>query len=147
MWLPSSIRQLALLVSEWASLRRLFLNRFMVLLLVIIAFTVAGQAYVRTNNDNRIDGVVVDAEGEPISNATVVMSAISLRGVPTRVTTRTDANGEFAFPNYNERGQATLEFRISATTPDGVSSQKYRYHVDFPRQSKSVTIRIDGTTQ
>lgn len=147
MWLPSSVRQLWLLVTEWITLRRLLLNRFMLLLLVVVAFTVAGQAYMQTNDDNRIDGQVLDADGDPVSNATVVLSAISLRGVPTRVTTRTNAEGEFVFPNYNERGQATLEFRIWATTPDGVSSQKYRYHVDFPRQSKTVVIRLSGTNE
>lgn len=147
MWLPSSVRQLALLVREWISLRKLFLNRFTVLLLVVLAFTVAGQAYVQTNDGNRIDGMVIDADGDPVSNATVVLSAISLRGVPTRVTTHTNADGEFAFPNYNERGQATLEFRIWATSPDGRASPQYRYHVDFPRQSKSIVIRLNETTE
>lgn len=147
MWIPSSVRQLALLVREWISLRRLLVNRFTVILLIVIAFTVGGQAYMQSNDGNRIDGVVVDANGERVENATVTLSVISLRGVPSRVSTRTNAEGEFAFPNYNERGQATLEFRIWAVGPDDVESPRYHYHVDFPRQSRHVVIELNGNTR
>lgn len=145
MWLPTSVRQLALLAGEWLSLRKLLLNRFVLILVVVAAFTVGGQAYIQANDGNRIDGKVVDADGDPVENATVVMSALSLRGVPSRETTRTNADGEFAFPNYNERGQATLEFRIWAIAPDGTESPKDRHHVDFPRQSRYVVVTFDGT--
>ena len=147
MWIPPSVRQLALLVREWGSLRKLLLNRFTVILVVLVAFTAGGQAYVQANDGNRVDGTVVDADGDPVANATVVLSATSLRGVPSRMTTRTDAEGEFSFSNYNERGQATLEFRIWAITPDGTESERDRHHVDFPRQSRTVVIRFDTTIE
>jgi hypothetical protein len=146
MWLPPTARQLVLLAREWLSVRALLFNRFAVVVVVVLASTVAGVAYVEANDGNRIDGRVVDADGDPVANATVVLSVISLRGVPTRETTRTDADGTFAFPDYNERGQATLEFRIWATGPDGAESPKYRHHLDFPRQSRSIVVTLNETT-
>lgn len=143
MWIPPTVRQLALLVREWVTLRKLLLNRFVIVLVVVVAFTVGGGAYMDANDGNRIDGRVVDADGDPVENATVVLSAISLRGVPSRVTTQTNADGEFAFPSYNERGQATLEFRIWALAPDGTKSIEEHHHVAFPKQSRSVVIEFN----
>lgn len=143
MWVPSSVRQLVLLVREWASIRMLLLNRFVLIVVVVAVAAGGGQAYVAANSGNVIDGTVVDADGEPVQNAEVVLSAISLRGVPSKVTTTTNEIGEFEFANYNERGQATLEFRIWAIAPDGTKSTEYRHHVSFPRESRTVTIRFD----
>jgi len=145
MWVPPTARQLAFLVREWISPRKLLLNRFAIIVVVLVAFTLGGQIYINDNNGNRIDGRVLDANEDPVANATVVLNMISAQGVPSETRTQTNAEGEYVFNSYTERGRMELEFQIWAVLPDGPSTERSRHHLDFPAQSKHIVLRFNTT--
>jgi len=89
------------------------------------------QGYISANNDGNIEGTVIDADGEPVEDAVVILSEERRLGQnPTHETT-TNANGEFAHTDLAE----VLEFRIYAESPDGQESEEYRVHLNFQGQN------------
>lgn len=138
------IRQLYLITRETVTLRRLVLNRFFALILVVILVAGGTQAYVDANDDARLSGTVVDGNGDPVVNATVEMRSSSWEARFTRKTT-TDENGEFLFDPYNTASERALSFSLTAAKEGLGSTRTDRMHVLFRNQSVHVDIVIDGT--
>ena len=79
-------------------LRFWLLNRF-VATIVIVAVG-AWNLYVVNNDDGRIEGRVVGADGAPVEGATVTLSERTLLVAQPRGTTKTDAEGRFMFRDH-----------------------------------------------
>lgn len=127
------------LARETVSLRGLLFNRFTILVVVLLVAAVAWQGYVAANSDGNVTGTVVDADGDPVTNATVTLSPQTVASVPSPQSTTTDENGEFAF-----RDNTHLEFTLQATHGDLGESDTERYHLYFEGQSKDVTLVIEN---
>ena len=75
--------------------RRLLLNRFVVVPGVIAALVLAWNAYVSTHDHGRVSGRVVDASGQPVAGATVVLWVLNFTTYVEKTRTTTDAQGRF----------------------------------------------------
>jgi hypothetical protein len=133
MKLPKAIQQLALLVKNTITLRKLILNRFAILAIVLLLANFAlVQPLVAANNDGQIGGTVVDESGDPIENATVHIQKLELKSQDPYETTTTGSNGQFMFTNKTD----FIEFRIYAETEQGQQSEIQQHHLYFRGQNK-----------
>jgi len=141
MKLPKTLQQIALLVRETVTLRKLFLNRFVLLAaLLVLANFVIVQPHVAANNDGRISGTVVDESGEPIENATVYIQKLELKSQNPYETTTTGNDGQFVYTNKTDY----IEFRIYAETENGQQSEVQQHHLYYRGQNKdNIKIVID----
>lgn len=126
------------LVVETVSVRRLLINRFTILIAVVLVASIAAQGYIAANNEGYVTGQVVDGNGDPIANATVTVSPQTIAGVPDRKSTTTDENGEFEF-----RDDSFLEFTIQAQHEELGESETRRYHLYFRGQNTEVELVIE----
>jgi len=126
------------LIAETVSVRRLLINRFTILVAVVLVASVAAQGYVAANDDGRITGQVVDESGDPVPNANVTLSPQTVAGVPDPQTTTTDENGEFEFQDGS-----LLEFTIKAEHGEIGASETQRHHLYFQGQNKEVTLVLE----
>lgn len=126
------------LARETISFRRLLINRFTILIAVVLVASVAVQGYVAANNDGYVTGQVVDADGDPVANATVTLSPQTVAGVPDPQSTTTDENGEFEFQD-----DSLLEYTIKAQHPELGESETQRHHLYFEGQNTEVTLVIE----
>lgn len=139
------LSQLALLVRETYSLRLLLLNRFVIVLVLVLAATMGATAYMDRNDGDRLTGTVVTEDGSPVGNATVSVEVVGIENVVNSNETTTDASGRFAIPNYSGTGSAAgMELRIRVTTADGYESPTAFRHAYFPDQNMNVRIVLDG---
>lgn len=135
------LRQIALLVTEAVSIRRLLLNRFVIVLAVVLLATVGGNAYMNQNDSDLLTGTVVTEDGAPVENATVAIEVVGIENIVNRNETRTDSAGRFSVPNYSGSGDvAGMELRIRVTTEDGYESPTVFRHALFPDQNLNVHI-------
>ncbi|WP_324760961.1 carboxypeptidase-like regulatory domain-containing protein [Haloarcula montana] len=138
-------RQIALLVREAVSIRRLLLNRFVILAAVLLLATVSANAYMTQNADNRLTGTVVAEDGTPVENATVQTEVVGIENIVNTNETTTDPEGQFSIPNYSGSGDAAgMELRIRVTTEDGYESPTVFRHAYFPDQNMNVRIELSG---
>lgn len=135
-------RQLLMLL-ESLTLRRLLLNRFTLVIVCALLLTGSVGAYAQANNDGQISGRVVDADGDPVANATVYLQRVNIRNQLGRVNTTTDENGYFEFTDQTR----TLEFRMHAVKEGLGSSKTTRHHLYFRGQNTQVTIVIQVDTE
>jgi len=130
--------QLLKLAQETITWRTLLLNKLTVLLIVVMIIAVPLQVYATSNGDGHIQGKVVDADGNPVENATVIIQIIPLEGVVKSQTTMTDENGEFEFKNQTD----LLEYRI-VVEKEGVGSTQNRGQLLFPGENRYFRIVLD----
>lgn len=126
------------LTAETVSVRRLLVNRFTVLIAIVLVASIAVQGYVAVNDDGHVTGQVVDGSGDPVTNATVTLSPQTIAGVPTSESTTTDENGEFAF-----RDESLLEFTIQAHHEEHGESETHRRHLYFRGQNVEVELVLE----
>ena len=126
-------KQLGKLALETITLRRLPLNRFVILAVLLVAVNgLVIQPYTATRSDGRIEGTVVDADGEPVEGATVSIQKMKLKTQRPYVSTNTSANGQFRFT-----GKTTyIEFRIYAKREGVGRSAVKNVHLYFRGQNK-----------
>lgn len=133
MKLPKTLRQLALLVRNTVTLRKLIFNRFVILVIVLLLANFAlVQPHVTANNGGQMSGTVVDESGDPIENATVYIQKLALKNQDPYESTTTGSDGQFTFtdkPDY-------IEFRIYAETRNGQQSEVQQHHLYFRGQNK-----------
>jgi len=79
------------------SWRRVLLSRFAVVPAVIVAVTVGWNVYVALHAHGLLEGHVVDASGQPVAGATVVLFTHDFVTQVEKARTRTDAAGDFRF--------------------------------------------------
>jgi hypothetical protein len=133
---PRTVRQFWLLARETLSLRLLLLNRFVLILLLVVAASAGATAYAEANDEGTIEGTVVDSDGDPVANATVVLEKVNLKNKLVKQTQTTDADGQFRFTDAS-----VLEFRIYARV-DGQRTEIRRMHLLYPSQPKELTIVV-----
>ena len=134
--LPTSLRQLALLIRETVTLRQVFLNRITLVLMATLLIAGGAQAYTNANDDGQISGTVVGPDGEPVPNANVTIRPIGSETVGSSQTTNTDDEGKFVFTNQTR----VLEFEITATK--GGQTEVRRIHLYFRGQNTDVTLKL-----
>lgn len=134
-----NVPPLLLLAKEVVSVRRLLVNRITITLVVVLVVAVALQGYVAANNDGHVTGQVVDADGDPVADATVTLTPDTIGGVPDRSTTTTDDDGRFAFSD-----PSLIEFTVEAEHESLGESETDRHHLYFRGQNVEVTLVIDG---
>lgn len=135
MRLPPLLR-LAMDLFTW---RRFVFNRFVLIAVAVLVASGGVAAYVGANDGGVVEGQVVDADGDPMTNVTVTLSDIPLNGVVDTQRTRTDANGEFVFRNQTQ----LLEYRLQATTDEGTIASESGYNY-FRGQNVSVVLEADS---
>ena len=134
-----SLRQLVLLAKETLSWKQVLLNRFVIVITVVLVLWVGLTApYVAAHDDGNISGTVVDASGDPVNNATVVAQRLMTKNQDPPISTTTDENGRFIFENKSN----WLEFRIHIKK-DGEVSNWERHHLYFEGQNSDLTIVFD----
>lgn len=148
-WLVSYVveplKQITLLITESFSVRRIFLNRFVIIIAVILFATAGATVYIDQNDDNRLTGTVVTEEGTPVENATVKIEVVGIENIINTNETTTDAGGQFAIPNYSGSGDAAgMELRIRVTTESGYESPTVFRHAYFPDQNMNVEIVLSN---
>lgn len=135
------LKQIVLLVTESFSMRRVFLNRFVIIIAIILFATAGATAYMDQNGDNRLTGTVVTEDGTPVENATVEVEVVGIENIINTGETTTDAGGQFAVPNYSGGGDAAgMELRIRVITETGYESPTVFRHAHFPDQNMNVEI-------
>lgn len=124
------------LVVEVVTLRRLVVNRFTIILLVLGLASLAGTLYIDANDDGDISGQVVTESGDPVANVTITLKQVPLGGgVVKTMRTTTDKSGAFTFSNQTR----VLEFQI-VVTKDGKKLASERYHLFYYGQNKQIKI-------
>lgn len=138
------LKQIVLLVTESFSIRRVFLNRFVIVIVVVLFATAGASAYMDQNDNNHLAGTVVTEDGTPVENATVEVEVVGIENVINTNETTTDAGGKFAVPNYSGSGDAAgMELRIRVTTEDGYEAPTVFRHAYFPDQNMYVEIVLN----
>lgn len=136
MQVPSSIRQLALLIKETVDWRFLFLNWITIVVVSVIAASLVGAAYVDETSNGTIEGTVVDENGEPVSGVEVTLRRIEVASVNKVDETTTNENGRFRFEDHKN----ILELEIVVTTESGeVTKHKHLY---YRGQDTEITVQI-----
>ena len=79
--------------------RRVLLSRFVVVPTAIIAVTVAWNIYVTLHAHGLLAGRVIDASGNPVAGATVILFTHDFVTQVEKSRTHTDAAGAFRFDN------------------------------------------------
>jgi len=136
--IPRTMRQFWLLARETLSLRLLLLNRFVIILLVVVVASAGATAFVEANDEGTIEGTVVDDDGDPVANATVVLEKVNLKNKLVKQTQTTGPDGRFRFTDAD-----VLEFRIYATADDRRTPVR-RVHLLYPSQPKRLTVVLEG---
>lgn len=137
--IKDTVRQLRQLL-RMITLRRLLVNRFVMVAVAALLLTVSVQGYVAANNEGKITGQVVDEDGDPVANATVYIQEVNIRNQAGATKTTTDTNGYYEFTNQTE----LLEFRIWAVKENGGQSPQTRHHLYFRGQSTTIQIVINA---
>lgn len=140
--IPTPVRQLALLVREVVTLRKLLLNRFTLVLVCALLISGGIVMYVEANNDGRITGTVVGPDGKPVPDAEVTMREITAESVGSEQTVRTDENGQFIFRKQTN----VLEFDIYAEKEGVGRSEERRVHLHFRGENTDLTLKLENTT-
>jgi len=140
MKVPPTVRQLALLISESVGWRALLLNRFTVVLLLLVASFAGLSGYTETNDDGHFYGRVVDDTGEPVADARVVVRRVQLKTSEVQYSTTTDKDGYYEFENKTR----ILEYRITASK-EGVGLVREHVHLYFRGQNNRVDLVINRT--
>lgn len=136
-WLSPPVRQLGLLLRQYADVRVLLFNRFMAVLIGLLLLSGGAMAYTSVNDGARIYGTVTDANGNPVANATVVLEKLDVGTIPDQRKAKTDADGQFVFTDQSD----LLEFRIHATI-NGSKSETKHVHLYYKSQSKRIDLTI-----
>ena len=144
-YVAEPLSQLSLLVRETLSLRVLLLNRFVIIVALVLSASIGANAYMNYDDGDHLTGTVVTENGTPVGNATVAVDVVGIENIVNSDETRTDAAGRFAIPNYSGTGEAAgMELRIRVTTEDGYQSSTIFRHAYFPDQNMNVRITLEG---
>ena len=135
MKLPPLLR----LATELLTVRELLLNRFTVVIAIVVVASVSGVAYVDENDDGVVQGQVVTEAGEPVADVEVVLRKIPLQGVVKVETTTTDAQGRFEFTDQGD----LLEYNILVNV-NNETVHRERHHLYFKGQNQNLEVVVDG---
>lgn len=80
-------------------MKRLLLNRFVIVALTIVVIVGAWNIYVSLHDHGMLAGQVVDAAGHPVAGATVILFTHDFVTQVEKARTTTNADGDFHFAN------------------------------------------------
>jgi Carboxypeptidase regulatory-like domain len=83
-------------MSGW---RRILFNRFVLVPAAILLAVALWNVYVATHNHGLIAGRVIDANGQPVAEATVALWVFNFTTYEERERVKTNADGTFRFTN------------------------------------------------
>jgi hypothetical protein len=92
--------------------RRILLNRFVLVPAAIAIAVVMWNAYVATHNHGVVAGRVVDAAGQPVTGATVVLWVLNFTTYVEKTRATTDAAGRFVITDNDSHN-----VRLAAEKP------------------------------
>ena len=92
--------------------RRILLNRFVLVPAAIAIAVVMWNAYVATHNHGVVAGRVVDAAGQPVASATVVLWVLNFTTYVEKTRATTDAEGRFVITDNDSHN-----VRLAAEKP------------------------------
>ncbi|HTR83414.1 MAG TPA: carboxypeptidase-like regulatory domain-containing protein [Reyranella sp.] len=91
-------------------MRRILLNRFVLVPGVIALATLAWNLYVASHNHGLVTGRVIDAKGEPVADASVALWVYNFTTYQEQMHVKTDSAGNFRFTdNPSHRIQLSAE--------------------------------------
>jgi uncharacterized GH25 family protein len=120
--------------------RRVLLSRFFIVPFVLVVGIVGWNIYVDAHAHGLLQGSVVDAAGQPVAGATVILSVHDFVTQVERARTTTDASGRFRFSDNNSH-------LIQLQAQDGgMSSAKVTVRLWFRAQDRVLRrpLRISG---
>lgn len=109
--------------------RRLLLNRFTLVLATLAAVIVLWNAYVSLHNNGVVAGRVVDAVGQPVAGATVVLWVLNFTTFVEKARATTDAEGRFVISNRDSHS-----IQLAAEKPGVGRSQRVPVRLFFRAQ-------------
>jgi hypothetical protein len=137
------LSQIGLLLRESLSLRRVLVNRFTVVLAIILLATTGANGFMDNNDGDRLTGTVVSEDGTPVENATVTVRAVGIENQIASTEVVTDGSGQFVIDDYSGSADSGVDLRIRVRTEDGYEGPTFYRHTFFPGQSIDVRLRLD----
>lgn len=134
-------KELRHLIKQTKPHKKLLFNKLTYVVVIFLVLSAGAQAYTTTNDDGQITGTVVDAQNEPVDNATVELVVIPLSGVTETETTTTGANGRFEFTRED-----ILELRINVII-DGDQVYSQPHHLMYQGQNSNFQIELNTTVE
>ena len=124
--------QIWLLLRESFSLRRILVNRFTVVLAVILLATTGANAFMDNNDGDRLTGTVISEDGTPVENATVTVRVVGIENQIASQEVVTDGSGQFVIEDYSgpadsgvlpwpERGRSSPAGPVLIAGPSGTT--------------------------
>ena len=116
--------------SPW---RRLLINRFVLVPAAIAMAIVLWNVYVSTHNHGVVAGRVVDAAGQPVSGATVVLWVLNFTTYVEKTRATTDSTGRFVITDNDSHN-----IRLAAEKPGVGRSPRVPVRLYFRAQDIEV---------
>lgn len=135
--LYATLRQLVMLF-ESLTIHRLLINRFVLVIVLMLAITGVVQGYMSMNDNGHIQGQVVDENGDPVAGAEVTIERMNIRNQFEGANTTTDENGYYEFTDQT----TLLEFRIRVTKDEATVVE--RHHLYFRGQDKEINLVLES---
>jgi len=133
----NTARQIKLLFGSF-TLRDLLTNRLVIVIVLVLVVSGSVQALTSMNDDGNISGQVMNADGEPVAGANVVIQGLNIRSQTGGANTTTNENGYYEFTNQTD----VLEFRLSVTK-EGYKSTEIRHHLYFKGQNERIDVTLN----
>jgi hypothetical protein len=123
-------------------LRSALYNRYTITFGTIALLAIVWNVYVLFNDDGIVAGRVVDSDGTPVKNATVVLSEKTLLVNAPLDNTATDADGRFKFSGHD-----IYHVYLEAHKDEVGRAPQKDYHLYFRGQNLHLPepLRIKGT--
>jgi len=113
--------------------RRLLINRFVLVPAAIAMAIVLWNVYVSTHNHGVVAGRVVDAAGQPVSDATVVLWVLNFTTYVEKTRATTDSTGRFVITDNDSHN-----IRLAAEKPGVGRSPRVPVRLYFRAQDIEV---------
>jgi len=113
--------------------RRLLINRFVLVPAAIAMAIVLWNVYVSTHNHGVVAGRVVDAAGQPVSGATVVLWVLNFTTYVEKTRATTDSTGRFVITDNDSHN-----IRLAAEKPGVGRSPRVPVRLYFRAQDIEV---------
>lgn len=137
------LAQIWLLLRESISPRTVLVNRFTVVLVIIVLASTGAGVYMDSNDGDRLTGTVLTDDGTPVENATVTVRVVGIENQIASNQAVTDESGRFVIEDYSGPANTGIDLRIRVVTEDGYESPTIYRHTYFPGQSVDVRLRLD----
>ncbi len=100
-------------------------NRVTITFGLIAIVTVGWNLYVRAHNDGILEGEVVDAGGQPVADATVILNEQTLVSLAPIAETTTNENGSFNFLKHDRHKVVLTVAKPGAGASDRILVRLY----------------------